>query len=117
MSKLYYTDALASAYMARELGVRMYFERIDNEWGWQDAWAMSCIEQQDRLDVHPDSYHIFEPKAGDIMATVRPDSTSAEFLVTDMRAKEYEHLMTQEYAAKIIHRNNKPFFNPEKEDV
>lgn len=65
--------------------------------------AVKYIEEaSDKIYVHPDSYHIFEPQVGDVMATVRPDSTSAEFLVTDARAKEYEHLMTKQYPAKII---------------
>lgn len=99
--KYYYDDALQATWMM------LHF---DMKYIAVDGAEVGVVIDYDYL--HPDSYEILKPQVGDIMATVRPDSTSTEFLVSDMRAKEYEHLMCKEYPAKIIQRQGKAFFTP-----
>ena len=108
MEKLYYTDPLASAYMAREFGV----ELINEDGHKYYVRNIITMHNLGKLYIHPDSYHIFEPQVGDVFSTTRADATSVEFVMSDIRATEFKHLIITQ-GAKIIQRNNKPFFWPE----
>ena len=127
--KLYYTDPLASAYMAREFGVKFInYDNGDREYGFDDI-IDSPIGLYDNVDamvvyphprdhyklyIHPDSYHIFESMAGDVFRTTRADAISVEFIMSDIRAIEFKNFIKTQ-GAKIIQRDNKPFFWPEEE--
>lgn len=127
MSKLYYTDALQAAYMAREFEVRVsilnpYYEEDNGQdpFKWSNNWLLIIEAGQDGFEkgegeIHPDDYHIFEVQERDVMCTVRPDSTSVEVVMSDIRAEEFI-LLVKTQGAKIIQRQGKQFFTPEKED-
>ena len=83
--KLYYTDALAAAYMASEFGV--IFTKEIKAGLWQSSLHHDSAIDYDikitprrgrKIDkrlspykppfyIHPDSYHIFEPQVGDLV--------------------------------------------------
>lgn len=122
MTKLYYTDPLKAAYMAREFGVEMcaavkdelcgyiYSYNYGGDWlsiildskGIRDsAWA-----KPENFHVLPEFHHIFEPQQGDI------DSFGAEYSRGVWFYGDYEQVYDY---AKIIMRNGKHFFMPEVE--
>lgn len=126
MSKLYYTDALASAYMAREFKVRIsilnpFYEEDNGQdpFKWSSNWLLIMEAGQDGFEkgegeVHLDDYHIFEASEGDLCKFAHP-SFVWEFKIIDEGEDE---MLKAEYkdCYKIIQRNNKSFLNPEKED-
>lgn len=122
--KLYYTDPLAAAYMAREFGVKLQGilnEKIVNihQTNPDDAefWTEGSEEVEPdgsesvnsylgkQFYIHPDSYHIFEPQVGDLLQN--EDGAFMQFLGASGGLKILY--------AKVIQRNNKPFFTPELE--
>lgn len=133
MIKLFYTDPLIAAYMSREFGVRfannntdgaiklddlfVTFSSLDNHTSGQvSVMGLSVdLEVEEEIYIHPEDYNIFEPQQNDVMRTIIPDSTSVENIGSDIRAKEFIHLMKTR-GAKIIMRNNKHFFMPEREE-
>lgn len=118
MSKLYYTDPLAAAYMAREFGVKLQAhynvtQNLGDALTYDEIVLMLDFE---RFYIHPDSYHIFEPRAGDVMITEIPGTSSVEVVSSDIRAREFIDHLVEKRGAKIIQRQGKPFFWPERED-
>ncbi len=138
MSKLYYTDLLAAAYMVREFGVRfvpnirgysspasvdLTIRGEDNQsisWlmvdGELDGWNNKigeAIKPNEKIYIHPDSYHIFEPQVGD------EGKDSAGRLCRFIPNKWICWSRSGEpvYPMRIIQRNNKPFFMPEGEEL
>lgn len=140
MGKLYYTDPLAAAYMARNFEVELQSRHTDEQmdeydvpeahrffdwWqgsivdGWQHdiemiADAVKFIEEaSSKIYIHPDSYHIFEPVCDDI--GVDDGAHTCEYgrdgWLGDLLLRE-KGLYPNE-PVKIIQRNNKPFFTPE----
>ena len=108
--KLYYTDPLAAAYMAREFGVNIIDADGDSCNHESIDWAMFIAMDFDQLYIHPDSYHIFEPQVGDLVTHEYYCPECSESLTTWGEAFS-QQLDSGEY--KIIQRNNKPFFWPE----
>lgn len=128
--KLYYTDPLAAAYMAREFGVRFFDGtkddelkaiRYDNCIKW--AYSSGIFPDGERVDsfsfykgerfyIHPDSLSIFEPKVEDLM-TEGKTIVEHVYKTIDKQVMSRGHLFYSPY--KIIQRNNKPFFMPEEE--
>ena len=120
MGKLYYTDPLQAAYMAKEFGV----DFIIKWWGEEiiakhsDAIKqpkqfvanMIMKHKAGKFCIHPDSYHIFEPQVGDLVLFGKYNNHYGIFKPV---APEYADNFK---LIPIIQRNNKPFFNPEKED-
>lgn len=106
--KLYYEDCFASAYMVTEFKVRL----MDENWQELRLFHLGFYYPAKIPDVigfgemeyyiHPDSYHIFEPKDGDLC--VYPDDNKHYFL----------HKEGTPWAnnIQIIQRNNKQFFMP-----
>ena len=115
MSKLFYTDPLAAAIMAREFGVKIYSGDLiaNNIWTWRDAAAAASELignfEGEILGIHPDSYHVFEPQVGD-MCEVHINS----ILIVHTAWRKYIP-KTWDFK-QIIQRNNKPFFTPQSED-
>ena len=119
--KLYYTDPLASAHMAREFGVKVLIENIryqpdngEDPYKWSSDWTeiIECLNFKSG-GIHPDSYHIFELKPKDLI--VVPDSTIPwEVSPQGKYWNDSESWgPTDDY--KIIQRDNKPFFWPKEE--
>lgn len=109
--KLYYNHPLISAYMAREFCVRY----INNIKGFRcdvlsegketpHFFEVCKADICDKYYIHPDSYHIFEPKDGDVL-----QDRKGECLIYST----HQNLDLKYF--KIIQRNNRPFFWPESE--
>ena len=70
--------------------------------------------------IHPDSLHIFEPKAGDAIQSVRKELTGTIESINEDGTCNITHRSgisdtTFARGKQIIQRNNKPFFWPESE--
>lgn len=120
MSKLFYTDPLKAAWMAREFGVKFIShggaDLIYN--GGDDFSVIDCPRGHyvgEYYHVSPDSLPIFEPKVGDKdedgyvyeekkLAWLRKDG-----LYDNDPVYGYRH------TSEIAKRDNKPFFMPEVE--
>ena len=124
MTKLYYDDPLAAAYMAREFGVE-YKSNYTKD--WLSAQSYTSRGNFDWLyveyHIHPDSLDIFTPKEGDLVDwdVVNGYSYNAE------REKESAFMggyskypvgpnrsdaVIGEVVYKIIQRDGKQFFMP-----
>lgn len=137
--KLYYTDPLIAAYMAREFGVILlvyrytdtdYAINLPNGKGFE--WSNDWVKTSELLvtipieggNIHPKSHHIFEPKVGDLLdgwasRMGHVEEITDEDYVIDVHGgswgcpKSYSgHIITYE----IIQRDNKHFFMPEVEN-
>lgn len=137
--KLYYTDPLAAAYMAREFGVefipnvRGYSHAVidltlrgdNNEivaWlmvdGELDGWNRrigEALKPGEKIYIHPDSYDIFEPKVGDLYtdSNLLPSGLYGSVVTETDYAT---HAFKEDFDGRIIQRDNKPFFWPEVDD-
>jgi len=126
MAKLYYTDPLAAAYMAREFGILI--GQWDDERGvffTKIAWLTEQLgaSSKGKYYIHPDSYKIFEPQDKDLITLGRIED---DFFVIRENHKDwygYDNVINRDRSFltndkfKIIQRNNKPFFWPESEEV
>ncbi len=125
--KLFYTDALASAYMAREFGVKYIFSNPDLDGLFEPAefpnnmvdddgvmWHDiddDAYDMYEKLYIHPDSYHIFELMVGDVIANGR----HVVKLENDgLGNAGFVEFTEQRY--EIIQRGGKPFFTPKSEE-
>jgi hypothetical protein len=98
MSKLYYTDPLKAAWMAREFGVEYthsnlkghdkytynYIPFFDYEYdSYPECPKNEAITDPCMLfEIDPDSLHIFEPKVGDVIKVNDPPNYFGELQVT-----------------------------------
>ncbi len=122
MKKLYYTDPLAAAYMAREFGVKYENCTFDTKITSFREISKGLIKGReidwfDRYYIHPDSYHIFEPQGIDLIEVITPENYPHHALQVHLmyyRGRGYRAIQDNE-SVKIIQRNNKPFFWPEEE--
>ena len=126
MSKLYYDDALAAAYMAREFGIKsQYYDQEAQE--FKDERIRTIYESipynNQKFYIHPDSYSVFEPMVGDLISwTIGHTKYDKEVIVKsvesngrhdlDFFASLFEKPEYKYLGVKIIQRNNKPFFTP-----
>jgi len=126
VSKLYYDDALAAAYMAREFGIKsQYYDQEAQE--FKDERIRTIYESipynNQKFYIHPDSYSVFEPMVGDLISwTIGHTKYDKEVIVKsvesngrhdlDFFASLFEKPEYKYLGVKIIQRNNKPFFTP-----
>jgi len=144
MTKLYYTDPLAAAYMSREFGVEYHkLGKIANWKVWQidgevdgaifiDPKIMSHIDFLHdfggKFSIHPDSLHIFEPQEGDYIyfdnefGENRDEYGIGEVSISlwtdevlSVRWGNIGLRLNECENVRIIQRNGKPFFWPEEE--
>ena len=123
--KLYYTDPLAAAYMAGEFGIELGLDGVtDLVTGRFIDYTLeiidSCGKRRDgvRFTIHPDSYHIFEPKVGDLVTAKNDFVQYVAFIEKDGLAKCNVHPATylkNFQFVSIIQRDGEPFFTPEEE--
>jgi hypothetical protein len=123
MSKLYYTDPLKAAMMARDFGVKYtagrpvydkyeqedYYNFFEHECdGYPECPTREYIRPQGltKWHIHPDSYHIFELKEGDGVKSLISDNIY--ILQNPLLFSEGDKPIT-------IQRNNTAFFMPIKE--
>lgn len=129
LTKLYYTDPLAAAYMAKRFGVKFAnnnsakparmdiittFSSMDNHL----ITIVDCcgieveLNDNEKIYIHPDSLHIFEPKEGDKDEDGRVyDSKIEGWACLLDGAEEVAELVN----CKTARRDNKPFHWPESE--
>lgn len=134
MLKMYYTDQIAAAYMAREFGVK-FEESISflTAQGWQDQ--LRDLHPEKLMDddfapslgryyIHPDSLPIFEPMVGDLVTAKNDFVQYVAFVEKEGLAKCNYHqpmvILKQDgqcpfKVTSIIQREGKPFFWPEVE--
>lgn len=129
MTEAYYTCPLQAAYMNKEFGVKYGIKHYGKiVWDctgdiMSDDWhpiqevdeIIGDVRMHDEYYIHPDSMSVLEPQQGDVFCTIRPDAVSVEVVMSDIRAEEFKHLIKTQ-GAKIIQRDNKPFFWPKFEE-
>lgn len=130
MTRYYYTDPLAAAWMAKHFGFTYVAPDGEPAMGIEGVWL--CAELGlTRFYIHPDSVGLLEPREGDVI-DMRPDGFCHIFLPDN----DYDGLDTQhgdiaehftsnatmkgdvpmiETDWKIIQRNGIPFHWPEVE--
>lgn len=111
MTKFFYTDPLAAAWMADKFGMKFssHIKSLSNP-QWDNA-SMFVNRNgnwvNDHFYIHLDSLHLLEPQVGDIQE------------VTDIELGNFIHRMLTIHDflpnAKIIQRNDIPFMWPEVE--
>ena len=121
MSKLYYDDALAAAYMAREFGIKsQYYDQEAQE--FKDERIRTIYESipynNQKFYIHPNSCSVFEPMVGDLVTNIGNVGWMVNgFEVHDNITHLVHHtangkMFTRMSEAVIIQRNSKPFFTP-----
>ncbi len=127
--KRYYTDPLAAAFMSREFGVELnkYVTTPASAKGigytsfkkapYKSAVRDELYSKTRKYYIHPDSYHIFEPQAGDV-GFDRGCTAACHVRIINERRWCFDSdpqgwPMCDGF--KIIQRDNKPFFWPKEE--
>lgn len=131
MTKYFYTDPLAAAWMAKHFGMKI-------EWSNEDGWQITHLIHQSimgnekvsivKLYIHPDSLYLLDPQEGDI---VNPSSSwqlayiGSTILVKNMERMPNSTFMdintindiSKKYGdVIIIQRKGIPFMWPESEE-
>lgn len=113
MSKLYYTDGLDAAIMARDFGVQFKSARGQDLYfdGGADFRILrdTGIYGGEFYYIHPDSIDIFKLQVNDLALY---DNSLKVILIDEV---DIEHYKGRDIF-KIIQRNGKSFFNPEVSD-
>lgn len=128
MSRMYYTDPLKAAWMAREFGVK-YHDTLISPVELTVPDLMDEIRDNlvdgtafDNLYIHPDSYSVFEPQEGDVVtvsnlvATIGSISDKTTIWGKMVSGKGVRASFYDSAIDNTIQRNNKAFFMPEVED-
>jgi len=116
--KLFYTDPLAAAIMARDFGVKIQgYYNVTKNLGDVLSWE-NIMESRHfpKYYVHEDSYHIFEPQDGDLGVDIK--GNYAEYILDEddeLYWASIDDELFRQTTAKTIQRDSKPFFNPERE--
>ena len=116
MTKLFYTDPLKAAFMAREYAVK--FKDGDSFQSAIEVANNASLHPNIGFYIHPDSLSIFEPKEYDIVTAEFEDKVAiGEMANYGQIFHIYGILMSSEYdSASIIQRDGKVFFMPEREN-
>lgn len=127
MTRYYYTDPLAAAWMARHFGMRYESPvRTSSNPQWDNA--MFYVNRNGNWHnveyyIHPDSLHLLEPKEGDLLECNNTNKLLYGIcLAFDKLAEsvcvesDSGHWSIGDSRVKIIQRNNIPFMWPEKEE-
>jgi hypothetical protein len=113
MTRWFYTDPLAAAWMAKHYGMKFRYWRWDNlSYQFLPVNARAIDLDSSKLYTHPDSLHLLEPKVGDVLddGKMQPRCCYDESDVEMASANRY---LSRGY--KIIQRSGKPFHWPEQE--
>ena len=127
MNKPYYTCALAAAYMAREFELCLGFDFDENEYldfdillHLERGYISYGYTRGQQIFIHPDSFHIFKPQAGDIATDTADGGISLHISGDKKQLYSYtlgcDPMKIEQHEIKdlvIILRNKKPFFWPE----
>lgn len=134
MSRHFYTDPLAAAWMAKHFGMKFNHPESDKfaPIGTSDAVDAFINGQQEdgRFMVHPDSLHLLEPQKDDLLHIVRGFCSHFKVVADVAKANrknvsgvwaggEHWDITTKEplHDWEIIQRNGKAFHWPESEAI
>ncbi len=124
MTKYFYSDPLAAAWMARQFGMKFHP-------GTEPIKSIQRLPYgPSRFNIHPDSLHLLEPQHGDIIS---PSSSMMGIYIIgqnamcdrNMNAVPHTGYMDMETVKSIqsgwgkntiLQRNNIPFMWPESEE-
>jgi hypothetical protein len=133
MTRYYYTDPLAAAWMSKHFGMRFATLPSLSMTPWYGLWLdgyefkfesdiYTASKGNIRYVVHPDSLSILEPKAGDLaqiefglvyVNSGRGGVIHSAWMANSAPNEEYQGEMI---ASRILTRNGIPFMWPEKEE-
>jgi len=121
--KYYYTDPLASAWMAKYFGIN-YSQ--DSFFVWHvTSGDMELGADHKKLYIHPDSLHLLEPQVGDLVTAKNDFVQYVAFVEKDGLHKCNTHfpdvILTENgdcpfKVTSIIQRNGIAFMMPEVEE-
>lgn len=114
MKRYYYTDPLAAAWMAKHFG--MVFDRWTEGLGkWTGRLSgsdtLQDFEDCTQLFIHPDSLHLLEPRAGDLVQWLIHDGQGGYI----PGAGVYGYFCGKGKVERIVERDGKQLFWPEVE--
>ena len=121
MTRYYYTDVLAAAWMTKHFGMKLTYGYWDADFlGYGIGLIEDCADIEDflclvgkgeKFYIHPDSLHLLKPTAGDFCIASRlgfPDHAIYILESDDFR---------EDVSIKIIQRNYIPFMRPESDEA
>ena len=117
--RYFYTDPLEAAYMAKHFGMKLFVPEDDfeqEELLTTAACVFMAFEKWDeeRVFIHPDSLPLLEPKLHDcIMQKCNDGEPYRDCCVFVLEERDLPWEMEEE--SRIIQRDGKHFFWPEKE--
>lgn len=139
MTRYYYTDPLAAAWMARHHGMNLYLGNLENgdfdaygprrphmlveDWEYRNN-PNTFLEPVSRVYIHPDSLRLLEPQVGDKLEYGDCDPKHVLTVWSDKDFRAGAHKISESYAVelhdngtlgRIIQRNGVAFHWPEKE--
>lgn len=129
--KYYYDCPIQTAYMAKEFGMRFIVGKsetlmVNGSWVSKGDELMGeenilSFVKHCTAVIHPDSEKLLEPIDGDFIVwditwVGRIDEVNTNNILVWF-AQEDSRMIIPREEAKIMYRNNKPFFWPEMEDV
>lgn len=120
MTRYYYTDPLAAAWMAKHFGMKFCDKASHSVSADPSLWYMAERHYQaGPLFIHPDSLHLLEPQKHDLVdfGWIHPCGQSFhELTLLNKSFKAFCEKSTCDYDShQIIQRRGKPFHWPEVE--
>lgn len=115
--KYYYTDALASAWMAKHFGMKFVgYGRLDlkHEIPLAAHFAGGLLPDDAKFYIHPDSLHLLEPHIGDVCRTNKKLDTGFDDVIL-IEDKSELNVYNDVDGFRIIQRNGLSFMWPEHE--
>lgn len=143
MTRYFYTDPLAAAWMAKHFGMRFFTgDQTAAKWHdepatdgtssrirvvdeWVECWTSDPDIIQSAINwpcrIHPDSLHLLEPQEGDLVTLGGQEEGAALLAGTTAGGFYYRqygiahHACSRGSVKQVIQRNSKPFHWPESE--
>lgn len=119
MTRYFYTDAIAAAWMAKHFGMQyvcggdscMTWESIQ-EYDMNGKWEWDAPIKPIAY-IHPDSLFLIEPTNGDVMYVPEDPTQKYPYAISYIWRPFF--IKKDDERAVIVMRDNKPFFMPQKE--
>lgn len=114
MTRYYYTDPLAAAWMAEYFGMRFIGDEgqdldLADGCGFWRGGTYYFYDNEKLIYIHPDSVHLLEPQEGDLLWVATPEGLAAEFHQSPSPYGGNQEVI------ETIQRNGKAFHWPEQE--
>ncbi len=128
MTRYFYTDPLASAWMAKHFGMKIAPDPREfpnpgdasfDEQGvmMQASLATMVAPQWRKWYVHPDSLHLLERQVKDVIQSDRGNVNRISYFNDEGKIEDDDDFTWEIKDAKIIQRNGIPFMWPESEEA